>query len=154
MNIISIKKTTHCWHRCCQYRYMYAPKCYYWCNHTISITQHYPLSKRCHVTNGVIMMLLFYVVVISSLIFCAATATFSGLWNGQKTRRWKSAPQQYVLFRRSWKGCHWRNWNSKTCTAVSTCTLFSNPVNMKMTLRVKIASWSPVNEIQFIIYLS
>ena len=36
-------KKMHCWHGHCQWRYAFAPKCYYTCVHTIFMTWHYPL---------------------------------------------------------------------------------------------------------------
>ena len=39
-------KKTHCWYRCCQWRYVFAPKCYYTCGHTIIMTRRYPLNDR------------------------------------------------------------------------------------------------------------
>ena len=36
---------TYCWHGRCQWRYVFAPKCYYTCSHTIFMTRRYPLNK-------------------------------------------------------------------------------------------------------------
>ena len=36
---------THCWRGCCQWCYVFAPKCYYMCGHTLFMTGCYPLNN-------------------------------------------------------------------------------------------------------------
>ena len=40
------QQETHWWHGRCQWRYFYAPKCYYTCGHTIFMTWRYPLNNK------------------------------------------------------------------------------------------------------------
>ena len=87
------KKTHFFWHGRCQWRYVYAPKYYYTCGHTIFMTRRYPLN-----TSDVIRWIDTYIKCSSVLLNCIWSKTMLDVaCNATSSRASRSTDNNYLL---------------------------------------------------------